>query len=73
MDAGIQYERGDWKFGLMVRDITTTFNIWTIDEDAFATIQCAIPGQNQELPGMIPGMKDAYPMRFPCSKRDQKI
>ncbi|WP_449301479.1 putative type IX sorting system protein PorV2 [Pseudotenacibaculum haliotis] len=49
-DAGIQYERDDWKFGLMVRDITTTFNIWNIDEDAFATIQGAIPGQNQELP-----------------------
>ncbi len=50
LDAGIQYERGNWKFGLMIRDITTTFNIWTIDEDAFATIQDAIPGQNQELP-----------------------
>lgn len=50
LDAGIQYERGNWKFGLMVRDITTTFNIWSIDEDAFATIQGAIPGQNQELP-----------------------
>ena len=49
-DAGIQYERGSWKFGLMVRDITTTFNIWNIDENAFATIQGAIAGQNQELP-----------------------
>ena len=50
LDAGIQYERGDWKFGLMIRDITTTYNIWDIDEDAFASIQDAIPGQNQELP-----------------------
>jgi len=50
LDAGIQYEREDWKFGLMVRDITTTFNIWTIDTDEFAKIQGAIPGQNQELP-----------------------
>lgn len=50
LDAGIQYERGNWKFGLMVRDITTTFNIWTIDADEFAKIQGAIPGQNQELP-----------------------
>lgn len=49
-DAGIQYERKNWKFGLMVRDITTTFNIWSIDNDAFASIQNAIPGQNQELP-----------------------
>lgn len=49
-DAGIQYERGPWKFGLMVRDITTTFNVWSIDEDAFASVQNAIPGQNQDLP-----------------------
>lgn len=50
LDAGIQFEKGNWKFGLMLRDISTTFNIWTIDTDAFATIQNAIPGQNQELP-----------------------
>jgi hypothetical protein len=50
LDAGIQYQRGEWKFGLMVRDISTTFNIWTIDTNAFAAVQNAIPGQNQELP-----------------------
>lgn len=50
LDAGIQYERDNWKFGLMIRDISTTFNIWTINSDAFASVQNAIPGQNQELP-----------------------
>jgi hypothetical protein len=50
LDAGIQFERGDWKFGLMARDITTTFNAWTIDEEQFATIQGAVDDQNQELP-----------------------
>ncbi len=51
LDAGLQYRSSnDWMFGLMVRDITTTFNAWTIDEDEFATIQNAVPGQNQELP-----------------------
>ncbi|MEE9409065.1 MAG: PorV/PorQ family protein [Polaribacter sp.] len=49
-DAGIQFERNDWKFGLMARDITTTFNSWTIDEDEFNKIKDAISGQNQELP-----------------------
>ena len=34
----------------MVRDITTTFNAWTIDEDKLNDIQNAIPGQNQEAP-----------------------
>ena len=50
LDAGIQFERNDWKFGLMARDITTTFNSWAIDEDEFNKIKDAIPGQNQELP-----------------------
>ncbi len=49
-DAGIQFERKNWKFGLMVRDITTTFNVWSINQNEFAKIQNAIPGQNQELP-----------------------
>ena len=35
--------------------------------------QIVLLKENQELPGMIPSTKDAYPMRFPCSKRDQKI
>jgi hypothetical protein len=50
LDLGIQFERNDWKFGVMVRDITTTFNAWAIDEDKLNDIQNAIPGQNQEAP-----------------------
>jgi hypothetical protein len=51
LDVGVQFiSKGDWHFGLMARDITTTFNAWTIDEDEFATIQSAVTGQNQELP-----------------------
>ena len=50
IDAGIQFERNDWKFGLMLRDITTTYNIWNIDEDEYAKIKNAIDGENQELP-----------------------
>lgn len=49
-DAGLQFERNDWKFGLMARDITTTFNSWNIDEAKFDKIKNAIPGQNQTLP-----------------------
>ncbi len=49
-DLGMQYKKNDWMFGVMIRDIATTFNIWNIDEEAFATISDAIPGQNQELP-----------------------
>ena len=49
-DMGIQFERNDWYVGLMIRDVTTTFNSWSIDQDEFDKIKNAIPGQNQELP-----------------------
>lgn len=49
-DAALQFERNDWKFGLMLRDITTTYNIWNIDEEEYAKIKNAIDGQNQDLP-----------------------
>jgi len=50
IDAAAQYAIKKWQFGLMVRDITTTVNTWTIDQDGFEQIQNAIPGQNDELP-----------------------
>ena len=50
LDVGLQFNKNDWQFGLMARDITTTFNAWAIDEEKFAEIQGAIEGQNQELP-----------------------
>jgi hypothetical protein len=51
LDIGIQFNGGNgWKFGIMARDITTTFNSWSFDEDKLADIQNAIDGQNQEAP-----------------------
>ena len=49
-DVGMQFTRNDWKFGLMLRDITTTYNVWSIDEAAYNSIKDVIGGQNQELP-----------------------
>lgn len=51
-DLGLQYisDDEDWKFGIMVRDITTTYNTWTINEEEFNKIKDAVPGENQELP-----------------------
>jgi hypothetical protein len=49
-DFGLQFEKNDWKFGLMLRDITTTYNVWNIDEEEYKKISDAIPGENQELP-----------------------
>ncbi len=31
-DAALQYKHNTWQFGIMVRDITTTFNAWSIDK-----------------------------------------
>jgi len=51
LDAALQFEtKNNWQFGLMARDITTTFNAWSINEEKFADIQGAVEGQNQELP-----------------------
>ena len=49
-DVGLQYQKNDWQFGVMVRDITTTYNVWNIDEEAYKKVADAIPGENQELP-----------------------
>lgn len=50
-DLGLQFESNkDWKLGVMIRDITTTYNTWTINEDAYQTIKDAVPGENQDLP-----------------------
>ncbi|MEO8516055.1 MAG: PorV/PorQ family protein [Flavobacterium sp.] len=52
-DVGLQFDRNDWQFGLMLRDITTTYNIWNINEDEFKKIkdaQTLNPLQNQDLP-----------------------
>jgi hypothetical protein len=50
LDVGLQFKRGDWEIGLMARDITTTYNTWSIDEEQFATISNAVENQNQDLP-----------------------
>lgn len=49
-DVGIQYELKKWKIGLMVRDATTTTNVWRLNELEVKKISDAIPEQNQELP-----------------------
>jgi hypothetical protein len=31
VDAGLQYHAGNWRFGLLAKDITTTFNAWAFN------------------------------------------
>lgn len=49
-DAGFQLKKEKWNYGLMLRDITTTYNAWSINKVEFEKIQNAIPNQNQNLP-----------------------
>ncbi len=51
LDIGIQLKTlNNWRFGLMARDISTTYNSWSINESRLDDIQNAIDGQNQEAP-----------------------
>ncbi|CAN5587087.1 PorV/PorQ family protein [soil metagenome] len=53
LDLGVQYDRGKWQFGLMGKDITTTFNSWTFNTDkiaaVFSTTNNEIPKNSTEL------------------------
>lgn len=69
IDLGAQMEKGDWRFGLMARDITTTFNAWSFnfteeEEAIFAVTNNVIPENSYELtlPRVIGGA--AYHKQF---------
>lgn len=49
-DIGAQFQKNGWQLGLMARDITTTYNTWSIDEAEFEKVKDAVDGQNQTLP-----------------------
>ncbi len=50
-DLSVQYKtKNGWKFGIMARDITTTYNMWSINKAEYEKIQNAVEGMNQDLP-----------------------
>lgn len=53
LDAGIQYEYKKWMFGIMGRDITSTFNAWSFNttelEDVFILTGNEIPVNSTEI------------------------
>jgi len=54
LDAGAQYNYNTWKFGLMVRDVTSTFNAWSFSLsqgtiDVFNATGNEIPDNSLEL------------------------
>ena len=48
LDFGLQYSSGDWDFGLMARDITTTVNTWAIDEEQFEELKDSMKSEENE-------------------------
>ena len=61
-DAGIQFSDKHMKFGIVARDITTTFNAWSYNlnermQEVFYITQNEIPGKSTELtaPRLITG------------------
>ncbi len=62
LDAGMQYQKGNWKFGAMAKDITTTFNAWSFNTDALAQVFTStgneIPSNSLEvtLPKLLLGI-----------------
>jgi hypothetical protein len=66
LDAGAQYEHKKWQFGLMLRDVTGTFNAWThnpeLVKDVYAKTGNEIPENSVEvtLPKMILGVARTF-------------
>lgn len=51
LDFGAQYHsKSNWKFGAMVRDVSTTETVWKFNQNEIDKIKDAIEGQNQSLP-----------------------
>ena len=65
-DVGVQKKLGSWQFGISARDIFTTFNSWSFNEEALSSIfsktQNTIPVNSIELtlPRVIFGISKMY-------------
>lgn len=54
LDAGAQYDLNNWRFGVMARDITSTFNAWSFDltdrmKEVFTITGNEIPENSLEI------------------------
>ncbi|MFD2245693.1 PorV/PorQ family protein [Pontibacter ruber] len=66
IDAGAQLERGSWQFGLMAKDITTTFTAWSHNvealEEAYLQTGNELPENSAELtlPRLVLGVGKSF-------------
>jgi hypothetical protein len=68
-DAGVQFEDRRFKFGIVARDVTTTFNAWSYNlndrmQEVFYITKNEIPGKSTELtaPKLITGGTYTFPI-----------
>ncbi len=69
LDLGLQYKLNDWRFGAMARDITSTFNAWSFNEDELIIeVQDSVfnfaPDNSLEitLPRLLLGVSREFPI-----------
>lgn len=67
LDAAVQYQKNNWRFGIMGKDITTTFNAWSFNlpdkmKETFYKTGNEIPVSSVEitLPKLICGVAYQY-------------
>lgn len=68
IDAAMKYRHYKWDFGIMIRDVSTTFNAWAINQENLAAIFSQtnndLPGNSVEitLPKLIAGASRTFPI-----------
>ena len=70
LDAGLQYEIKKWKMGLVVKDVTSTFNVWSYNltekmEEVFARTDNELPenGLEYTLPRLLIGAGRTFELK----------
>ncbi|MGI8637866.1 MAG: hypothetical protein ACR2KZ_20900, partial [Segetibacter sp.] len=68
IDAGVQYQKDNWSFGVTARDLTTTFNAWSFsftekEKEVLYLTNNDIPVKSTELtaPRLIVGASRIFP------------
>ncbi|MDR2814074.1 MAG: hypothetical protein LBB79_05405 [Prevotellaceae bacterium] len=74
VDVGAHYRLGAWSFGVMLRDITTTVNVWTYNAGALEippyvmpsgdTVTNSVPADRTEVTLPTATLAAAYSVRF---------
>ncbi len=77
LDLGAQLQRGDWQFGLMLKDISTTFNAWSFSftdeqKEVLDITGNDIPVKSLELTRPTIGFGFGYKKDFLLKQRTKK-